>query len=425
MTSHAALDATTHALAFVAFLGWGLIAAYAMLFSAPFRHIRAIFAGLAYLSAAASSFIGAASIIGVYAGTVDLTSLMNGIIAHTLLPSLLLVGTVFCVALTFAGVRGADRERFGWVVLSLAILFVASIGSSIVAPLGQAWVSLMIAFGNIGLVVAPVGLTYALLNRRLLDLGFVINRAAVFTGVSIVVVGAFVLAEWGLGELFGSIGHATNVFVSAAVALGLGLSIRTIHSRVDALLDNVFFRQRHEDERALRTFAREAPYITDVTTLLERAVQCLRNHANASVASFVLNSGNGQYGDVDENDPALLSLRTGVKVVDLHAVPTRLEGEFAYPLFARGQMFGAMVLGPKRSGESYAPDESSAIEQVAFAVAGALDALVLNDLNRTDALVEGIRLIRESLVDIGDRLRRLEARSFVLDRRTRDDRPEG
>lgn len=223
MTPHAALDATTHALAFVAFLGWGLIAAYAMLFSAPFRHIRAIFAGLAYLSAAASSFIGAASIIGVYAGTVDLTSLMNGIIAHTLLPSLLLVGTVFCVALTFAGVRGADRERFGWVVLSLAILFVASIGSSIVAPLGQAWVSLMIAFGNIGLVVAPVGLTYALLNRRLLDLGFVINRAAVFTGVSIVVVGAFVLAEWGLGEWFGSIGHATNVFVSAAVALGLGL----------------------------------------------------------------------------------------------------------------------------------------------------------------------------------------------------------
>lgn len=411
MTPYAALDTTTYALAFVAFLGWALIAAYAMLFSAPFRRIRSIFAGLTYVSAGASSSLAIVNIIGIYTGTLDLTSVMNGILFHPILPLLLLVCTVACVAFTFAGVRGADRERFGWVILSLAVFFVAAIGSAIVTPLGQAWVALMIALGNVGLVLAPVGLTYALLNRRLLDLGFVINRAAVFTGVSIVVVGAFVLAEWGLGEWFGSIGHATNLFVSAAVALALGLSVRTIHSRVDALLDYVFFRKRHEDEQALRTFARQAPYITDAAILLERAVECLGRHADASVASFVLNSGNGRFGNVDENDPALVSLRTSRKVVDLHAIATKLEGEFAYPLFARGQMYGAMVLGPKRSGESYAPDESSAIEQVALAIASALDALALGDSRRTDALAVGILSIQESLVDIGERLRRLEARN--------------
>ena len=34
--------------------------------------------------------------------------------------------------------------------------------------------------------LAPLGMSYALLNRRLLDLGFALNRAAVYTGVSIV-----------------------------------------------------------------------------------------------------------------------------------------------------------------------------------------------------------------------------------------------
>lgn len=382
-----------------------------MLFSTPLRRIRSIFAGLAYVTAGSIYSVAIANIVGIYTGSLDLTSVMNGIVFQTILPLLLLVGTAVCVAFTFAGVRGADRERFGWVILSLALFFVASIGSGIVKPLGQAWVSLLIAFGNIGLVVAPVGLTYALLNRRLLDLGFVINRAAVFTGVSIVIVGVFVLAEWGLGEWFGSIGHATNFFVSAAVALGLGLSVRTIHARVDALLDNIFFRKRHEDEQALRTFAREAPYITDAAILLERAVECLGRHADASAALFALNFGNGRFGDVDENDPALVSLRTNRKLVDLHAIPTKLQGEFAYPLFARGQVFGAMVLGPKRSGESYSPDEFSAIEQVASAVASALDTLALVDLRRTDALAEGILSIQESLLDIGERLRRLEARS--------------
>lgn len=411
MTPYAGLDAATYALGSVASLGWALVAAYAMLFSARLRRIRAIFAGLTYVAAGAVSSIAIANIIGVYTGTLDLTSVMNGIVSQTILPLLLLVGTMVCVAFTFAGVRGADRERLGWVILSLALFFVASIGSGIVAPLGKTWVSLLIAFGNIGLVVTPIGLTYALLNRRLLDLGFVINRAAVFTGVSIVIVGIFVLAEWALGEWFGSIGHATNLFVSAAVALGLGLSIRTIHARVDTLLDNIFFRKRHEDEQALRTFAREAPYITDAAILLERAVECLGRHADASVAYFVLNSGNGRFGDVDENDPALVSLRTNRKIVDLHAVPTKLQGEFAYPLFARGQVFGAMVLGPKRSGESYSPDESSAVEQVASAVASALDTLALGGARQTDALAEGILSIQESLIDIGERLWRLEART--------------
>lgn len=44
-------------------------------------------------------------------------------------------------------------------------------------------------------IISPAVLTYAQLNRRLLDIGFALNRAAVFTGVSLVVDGIFVLAE--------------------------------------------------------------------------------------------------------------------------------------------------------------------------------------------------------------------------------------
>ena len=325
-----------------------------------------------------------------------------------ILPLALLLFTSVCVGITFAGVRGADRERLGWVIFSLAPFFVGSLGTFV--PFGQQWTQLNIAFTDVGLVIAPVGLTYALLSRRLLDLSFVVNRAAVFTGVSVVFVGTFVLVEWALGEWFRNVGRSANVLARAAVALALGLSVRTIHRRVDAILDNVFFRKRHEDEQALRTFIQEAPHITDAAILLERAGDSLRRHANASAVSFKLSSGNGRYDDVDENDPALMSMRAGRKVVDLHTVATMVEGEFAYPLFARGRMLGAMVLGPKRSGESYAPDESGAIEQIVAAVANTLDVLSLGDPRRADALVDGIRSIQESLANIGERLRGLEAR---------------
>ena len=45
-------------------------------------------------------------------------------------------------------------------------------------------------------VAVPMVLTYVALSRRLLDIGFVLNRAAVFAIVSSLLIGAFVVAEW-------------------------------------------------------------------------------------------------------------------------------------------------------------------------------------------------------------------------------------
>ena len=78
---------------------------------------------------------------------------------------------------------------------------------------------------------------------------------------------------------------------------------------------------------------------------------------------------------MDENDAAIVALRASHETVDLHCVETRLPGEVAYPMLARGRLVGALVLGTKANGETYAPDESAAIAQVAQSVGVALDLL--------------------------------------------------
>ena len=42
-------------------------------------------------------------------------------------------------------------------------------------------------------IIMPVGLTYSVLSRRLLDVGFALNRAVVYSAVSVVVVGLFIV----------------------------------------------------------------------------------------------------------------------------------------------------------------------------------------------------------------------------------------
>jgi hypothetical protein len=72
---------------------------------------------------------------------------------------------------------------------------------------------------------------------------------------------------------------------------------------------------------------------------------------------------------------AIAALRDRRRALDLQTLSTELRGEFAYPMSALGRLFGALVLGPKRYDESYAPDESNAIMQLARTLGGALYTL--------------------------------------------------
>ena len=257
-----------------------------------------------------------------------------------------------------------ERQRVGWVIVSFLPFLVGVTVGNFSLETGV-WSALQ----NISFFFIPAGLTYAALARRLFDVGFVLNRAAVFAGVSTIVVGAFVLLEWALGKWFEDLNHGENVAVNAALALGLGLSIRWIHRYVDTAVDTVFFRKRHENERAIRRFAHEVVYLTDETAILTRATSVVASHTDATSTELLLADR------LDENDAAIVALRAWNEPIDLHRYATALVGELAFPMLVRGTLVGVIVLGAKRNGERYAPDEIDALQALAHGVGVALHGL--------------------------------------------------
>ena len=161
--------------------------------------------------------------------------------------------------------------------------------------------------------------------------------------------------------------------------------MRFIHKYVDRFVDHVLFRKRHEDEAALRRFAHEASFITDRSTLLERAVREVKEHTNAAEVTILVQDGSTAYASVksdgvrstaSENDPGILALRAWHKPVDLGSLgDSVLRGEFAFPMVSRGTLVGVLVCEAKCSGEAYAPDESEALLALAHGVGTALDVL--------------------------------------------------
>ncbi len=409
-THSALLDFAVGLAAFAAnYCAYALLATYTTLFARPLSPLRQALVWLAYATVAAFValvVVDEASYVFGHSKTFANIALYSGgsTIAEGAMASLSCLFPVLCMLATIQAAKGEERARVIWTSLTVGLFCVDECLSNIAWLVFPAFgrengFSVEAQIGNVINFVAPLGMVYALFNRRLLDFGFVLNRAAVYSVVSIVILGIFVFAEWAFSQWFSSASHTTNLAMSAALALALGLSVRAIHSRVDRVLDAVFFRKRHEDEQAIRMLAHEAAYITDPQILLSRVIAVLEEHADSTSAQILLESGS-RYGSVSENDPAIVRLHVTRKVLDLHDVQSAISGEFAYPMIARGRLVGVLVLGPKRNGESYAPDESDAIAQLAHDAGVSLDVLATKHETRDDALLEAIRELPQQIVNL-------------------------
>lgn len=380
-----------------------LLPAYASLVARPLSGARRVLTAVTYVTIAAIAAFDVARLVDVWNGSLPWVAqgvgpdwnMWYGAVPYALV--------ILCAWAALAAAGGAERTRIAYVLAPLMLFYALQGMLYLVSAFASNWqhgTALVLSYGlaNLGTFLAPLGMTYALLNRRVLDIGFALNRVAIFSGVSIVLVGAFMLVEWALASWLQQQSHTTSLAVGAALALGLGFSIRFVHDRVEHVLDRVFFRKRHEDEIAIRRLAREAAFITDPAILAERTIEVLKRHADASSASLALSDGNGRYGDVTENDPAIVSLRTWHRKLDLHGVRTQFAGEFAYPMISRGRLIGVLLLGPKRSQESYAPDESDAIEDLADHVGSVLDVLG-RSASGEDAVLAELKAMQRALAD--------------------------
>jgi hypothetical protein len=359
-------------------------AACAGCFGTPLSKARRTTQTLCYVFVATSIVLGCAGVLGVVTLWVD--PLRLAWLAAGPVFGLALLAALGCGVLAIAASKGSDQRRAAWLLAPPAMLFFARYlldGAATHLHTYDVYLAVNY-FYSLVLFTTPLVVTYVALSRRLIDIGFVLNRAAVFGIVSAIVIGAFILIEWALSEWLVKESHTTSVVAGMVVALALGVSMRYIHHYVDAFVDGSFFRKRHEDEAALRRFTVESAFISDRDVLLNRATQEVLEHTDADAATILVRDGargyvsrgNGSPTRIDPNDPGIIALKAWSKPLNLHSLEdSQLRGELAFPMISRGDLVGALVCGPKRDGEVYAPDESDALLALARGVGTALDTL--------------------------------------------------
>jgi hypothetical protein len=293
-----------------------------------------------------------------------------------------------------------NQARIRWVVFSLVGL-VVTYCLGLVAGRSGLSIAVLNMIGTALTALTFVGFAYAVLKHRLVSLQVVLNRALVYGLITSLVVGVFA-ATLSLLE-HAALNTETNRTLALIVPLLLGMGLNTLKRNVDAYINKLFFRHRHQAEEALAQFARTSAYVEDAEVLLDLTADELFRHGGPQSLAIYLSEpgkagakrvrqrGTGDYAaQLSVNDLGLLRLRAGDLELDLHGVASGLGAEGnVYALTIRGQVLGFIVLGP-RPAEAYTQEERRVFALVAHQVAVALHALRLEDQYRLlQGLAEG------------------------------------
>ena len=247
--------------------------------------------------------------------------------------------------------------------------------------------------------ILPLALAFAILKYRLLNIRVIINRSVVYSLLTTVTVGVYLLSIEGLKTLFA----ARPVWIPVGSAFIAAMVFAPARSRIQVLVDRAFFRQSYDYRRALLGFttaAGEAHSAPDLLALfsgtLDEALPVEK------IGAFVPAQGDGKPGTaltlgIDDEALAAVLAAPGGREEPLKVDGLRRAGfETVLPLpLGEAGPCGWIFVGPKRSGLDFTDEDRELLRALAAELAAALSRVRLQE----EVIYE--RASREKLEEIG------------------------
>lgn len=312
------------------------------------------------------------------------------------------------------------RDRVYWIVLSL--------GAFPLIPItGGIWGIFSSVFGADSLLaeatseirgilsnIMPIGmiiLGFAILKKRIFNFSFVLNRALLYSFLSVSLLLAFYAAKGALEAIVKPTTTEAGTAISAGVAFLIYLAFHHVYDHVKEYMEHWLFKSWHHNEQQLRGFVRRAAFIEDDEKLREGFLSALIDFGHGcDIATFekkienekvayVKSLGNNKDIPVviSGDDPWVLTLRDEESMVIPNSKAIGLVPNRLFPQFHRGELLGFVWVGTKTDGENWRPDEESVLS---FAVQQiGLDRYAL-EVSRLSKELEREKMTTDLLKDI-------------------------
>lgn len=364
---------------------FALCAAYIMLFARPPSRLRRALSALVYVCAVTYAIWTSVPLVGAWIGTLDPAARpFTSPIWNMLTP---LWPLVACVVPAIRDTRGVDRTRLCWAAGPLIAFLVAQFAVDYFSVVASSdWWRLEIEVLNTFFFLLPLGLTYSLLGRRLLDIGFALNRATIFAATSLLLAGLFAGLQWAANFVLSDLSRAHNALVQIGIAIIVYYVVRLTRHQTDELVGRVLFAKRHARIDAIRALARHVDEVNDADRIAPFVVESLLTNAGLE-AHVLLQRADEAYESVDRSPTGIAPLaRDDTVLITLRSQREPLAvsgwvgpGAIAFPMLVRGRVRGILVTRAL-DGDELAPDESAVLFALAREMASARDDLLAESL---------------------------------------------
>jgi hypothetical protein len=323
-------------------------------------------------------------------------------LGSTLSALVLILLAAIALGQTYLATPAKERQRLQWVIAGVLMTLVSytrdwalywEAAYSLVTSGVLIWISASLY------AVGPFALAYAVVRQRVFDISFVISRTVVYTVLTASIFALFAFIEWLLGQLIEHSG--ATVVLLALAAIGVAFWLESLHARVEAWIESVFFRRRHAAETRLARVAEGLPYAEHTDDVDEAIVREPQEALLLTSATLFKRDRDGRYvrdGKV-LGGPLLLQVQGmhgPLRLHDLGDADDATQGDrspvLALPVFVRARLEAVALYGAHVNGEDIDPDEVDALKRISTAAGTAydhLDALQMTrDLARFRALAE-------------------------------------
>ncbi|MBK7331672.1 MAG: hypothetical protein IPI87_04455 [Betaproteobacteria bacterium] len=292
---------------------------------------------------------------------------------------------------------GVSRQRFTWLLGGFALFFVVSYSTWVnwlVIDASEHYVKLASVLGSLAMYV---GLSYAILRHRVLDMGLALNRSLVFAVVGAVLLGTFQLLQVVTARLLHFDDPAKAGLLSGVLAVLVMLAYPKVKPRAEWLIDRLFFRDWVAREADLASFTADARGFTEASSLAAALVSAIDRFTARAGATLYVRASDGRFerqqspsagpqtaapSVLDADEPLAVALRAGRSVARCDEVHSTLPSEMAMVLSRQRELEAFILIGRRHDGSVLRSDEVAALRATLHSVGVERQALRWESLQR-------------------------------------------
>ncbi|HET8628616.1 MAG TPA: sensor histidine kinase [Thermomicrobiales bacterium] len=286
-----------------------------------------------------------------------------------------------------------ERQQTKWAVGGLVVALVGFAALNVwLAGQGNNWAGMSparavvaeFAFGTaftLAFALIPVTLAIAILRHRLFDIDVIINRALVYGGLTLAVVGGYAVLVGYLGTLLRT---GTDLPISLLATGVIAILFQPLRERLQRGVNRLLYGERDEPYAVISRLGRRLEETLAPDAILPTIVETVAGALKLPYAAIALRSGAER----------TIAAATGAPPPD----PVRL------PLAYRGEPVGELLLAPRAPGEPFSLADRRLLDDLARQAGVAAQAVRLADEARH--LAAALQASRERLVTAREEERR-------------------